>query len=60
MTMKDIREKAKALKVANYSRMRKDELIREIQAAEGNNPCFGTIPDCKQMDCCWMEDCLPT
>ena len=58
MNMKDIREKAKVLKVSNYSRMRKDELIRAIQAAEGNGPCYGTIPDCKQTDCCWMEDCL--
>lgn len=59
MNMKDIREKARVLKVPNYSRMRKDDLIRAIQAAEGNSPCFGRIPDCRQSDCCWMGDCLP-
>lgn len=58
MTMKDIREKARVLKVANYSRMRKDDLIKAIQMAEGNSACYKTIPDCRQADCCWMEDCL--
>lgn len=57
MNMKEIREKAKLLKISNYSRMRKDELIRRIQSAEGNSPCFGKIADCRQSDCSWMEDC---
>lgn len=57
MTMKDIREKARELKVSNYSRMRKDDLIRAIQTYEGNSPCFGMITDCRQTDCSWMEDC---
>ena len=57
MKVKEIREKARVLNVKNYSRMRKDELIRSIQLAEGNSDCFKRIPDCGQMDCCWREDC---
>lgn len=37
----------------------KAELIQEIQAAEGNFPCFGTAEDfCDQYECLWREDCL--
>ena len=41
-------------------RMRKGELIKAIQRAEGNNDCFGTVllMECGQMNCLWREDCL--
>ena len=41
-------------------RMRKDELIKAIQRAEGNNDCFGTVltMECGQMSCLWRKDCL--
>lgn len=40
-------------------RMKKVELVRAIQLAEGNPQCFGTdrILDCPELDCCWREDC---
>ncbi len=57
MKVTEIREKAKALKVKNYSRMRKDDLIRAIQIAEGHTDCFKRIPNCGQQDCLWREDC---
>ncbi|HFC46559.1 MAG TPA: hypothetical protein ENJ63_01610 [Dissulfuribacter thermophilus] len=57
MKVTQIREKAKALKVKNYSRMRKDDLIRAVQIAEGNTDCFKRIQDCGQQDCLWREDC---
>lgn len=57
MTLKDIREKAKTLGVKNYTKMKKGDLIRAIQTAEGNSPCFEQITDCRQFDCCWMGDC---
>jgi hypothetical protein len=57
MNMKDIREKAKALGMKNYSKMKKGDLIRAIQVAEGNAPCYEQITDCRQFDCCWMGDC---
>lgn len=57
MKVIQIREKAKALKVKNYSRMRKDDLIRAVQLAEGNTDCFKRIKECGQMDCLWRSDC---
>ena len=44
----------------DHGRMRKDDLIKAIQRAEGNNDCFGTAlsRDCGQFDCLWREDCL--
>lgn len=44
----------------NAGKMKKDELIRSIQKAEGNFDCFGAAfsGDCAQMDCIWREDCL--
>lgn len=42
--------------------IKKDELIRVIQRAEGNFDCFGTATCgyCDQAGCCWREDCLKT
>lgn len=58
MEMAKIRAKAKALRL-KAGRMRKAELIRAIQEAEGNVPCFGTAETyCDQTLCCWREDCL--
>ena len=59
MTVKDIRDKARTLKVKNYARLPKEQLIRAIQTAEGNVDCYGKIEDCGQMDCCWRADCQP-
>jgi hypothetical protein len=41
-------------------RMRKDELIKAMQRAEGNNDCFGTALsiECGQVSCLWRTDCL--
>ncbi len=59
MQMEKVREKAKRLGLKT-SRKGKGELIREIQRAEGNFPCFGTAGDsCDQLHCCWREACLP-
>lgn len=40
--------------------MGKTELIRGIQLAEGNQPCFNTlnVEECGQHNCLWREDCL--
>lgn len=57
MTIREIRAKAQAMKVPNYSRMTKAELVRAIQSKEGNQPCFQSIQDCRQHDCLWMADC---
>ncbi|RJR47629.1 MAG: hypothetical protein C4567_00985 [Deltaproteobacteria bacterium] len=57
MILKDIRAKARDLGVKNYSKLRKDDLIRAIQVKEGNSPCHQTIKDCDQYDCLWRPEC---
>ncbi|MFP3868819.1 MAG: Rho termination factor N-terminal domain-containing protein [Desulfobacteraceae bacterium] len=57
MNLKNIREMARSLGVKNYSRYRKDDLIRAIQEKEGNEPCFKRIDDCRVYDCLWRQDC---
>ena len=41
-------------------RMRKAELVRAIQSAEGNEACFetGKAPVCGQDACLWRADCV--
>ncbi|MBM2838639.1 MAG: hypothetical protein HW415_1264 [Deltaproteobacteria bacterium] len=59
MTMAEIREKAKGMGIKKTVGIKKADLIREIQAKEGNSPCFGTATSfCDQRDCCFREDCL--
>lgn len=59
MKMADVRSKAKALGLKT-SRKKKGDIIRDVQAAEGNLVCFGTkTDDCDQHHCCWRDDCLP-
>lgn len=38
---------------------KKAELVRAIQQAEGNEPCFasGKAARCGQESCLWREDC---
>ncbi len=54
----EIRERAKSLGL-QPGRMRKADLIRAIQRAEGHFDCFGTASGfCDQQDCAWRKDCL--
>jgi len=57
--MKEIRKMARQLGV-NSTRMRKGDLIRTIQLAEGNYDCYGTATEeeCDQEECLWREDCF--
>ncbi|NDY43459.1 hypothetical protein G3N55_11475 [Dissulfurirhabdus thermomarina] len=57
MKLAEIRNMAKALKVKNYSRRKKNDLIWAIQLAEGHTDCFLKIPGCGVMDCLWRPDC---
>jgi hypothetical protein len=58
MKMQEIRKKAKALGI-EPGKSRKADVIRAIQKAEGNTPCFGKgTTACPYLDCCWREDCL--
>lgn len=59
MKLKNIKTMAKA-KGIKTDALKKPELIRAIQSAEGNFDCFGTAAsgNCAQMNCLWREDCL--
>jgi len=54
----DVRKRAKE-RGLKTSRLKKADLIRAIQVAEGNFPCFGTAREyCDQVNCLWRKDCL--
>ncbi len=59
MKIAEIQKKAMNLGL-DPGKMKKDTLIRSIQAKEGNESCFkvkGT--SCYQYECCWRDDCNP-
>jgi len=58
MKIQDIKDIAKK-KDVNAGKMKKTDLIRAIQVAEGNNACFATtsVQTCGQMNCLWSADC---
>ena len=43
----------------NPAKMKKADLIRTVQADEGNTQCFGTgqKENCGQDSCLWQADC---
>jgi len=59
MKFQDIRKfaKARGIKTGN---LKKPELIRTIQRAEGNFDCYGSAISgyCDQLNCLWRKDCL--
>jgi hypothetical protein len=59
MKMDEVLRKARELEVEPGS-MKKNELIRAIQIAEGNFPCYKTAENgiCDQGECIWKVDCL--
>jgi len=59
MKFQEIKKIAQGLGVPNTPKMKKLEIIRAIQAAEGNQQCFATNPQsCGQANCLWMNDCI--
>jgi len=53
-----IKQKAKSLGV-KIGKKNNVELIKSIQQAEGNFPCFQTAHgSCSQQNCLWRIDCL--
>lgn len=58
MKVDDIREIAKKHDL-KPGKMKKADLVRAIQEAEKNTPCFetGTAMVCGQNHCRWREDC---
>jgi hypothetical protein len=59
MKMGEIKKVAKSLNLKVTPQMKKPEIIKAIQAKEGNFDCFGTARDyCDQGQCLFREDCL--
>ena len=58
MNLTEIKQLAKDRGVVP-GRMRKAELIRSLQAQEGNPPCYNTQMSerCGQEHCLWRPDC---
>lgn len=58
MKLDEIREIAKQHNI-KPGKMKKADLVRAIQQAEGNQACFetGKAETCGQADCLWREDC---
>jgi hypothetical protein len=59
MTVKEIKVIAKNMGVQT-GKMKKADLVRTIQTAEGNTSCFqtGQVDTCGQENCCWRSDCM--
>ena len=58
-TLKQLKQMAGRLEVANQAKLKKPDLIRAIQKAEGHDPCYERITGCGQDDCLFMGDCQP-
>ena len=58
MTVKEIQGIAEKMGL-KANKMKKAELVRMIQKAEQNTPCFQThtISTCGQENCLWLSDC---
>lgn len=58
MKLEEIKEIAKQHDI-KVGKMKKAELVRAIQAAEGNEVCFetGQAAECGQAGCLWRGDC---
>lgn len=59
MKLEEIKEIAKQHNI-KVGKLKKAELVRAIQLAEGNEVCFesGKAGECGQSDCLWRVDCL--
>ena len=58
MKMNEVRAIAKKWNVNIRVGRTKQDMIRDIQVAEGFKPCFGTRTICDQYNCLWREDCI--
>ncbi|MFA6291457.1 MAG: hypothetical protein WC637_06725 [Victivallales bacterium] len=60
LSITEIKKKARDQGVAQLKNAKKCDIIRSIQAAEGNPQCFATgiSETCPQEKCCWRPDCI--
>jgi hypothetical protein len=57
--MKQLKQMAKELGVRDQGKLSKPNLIRAIQMAEGNDPCYERISQCGQDNCLFFSECQP-
>jgi len=59
MNIEQIKEMAKKYNI-KAGKARKGDLVRAIQDAEGNDPCFysNSSDCCGQDSCLWRDDCV--
>lgn len=59
MKLEELRAIAKSRHITP-GKLSKIELVKTIQANEGNFDCFATAShgECDQTGCCWREDCF--
>ena len=59
MKLDEIKEIAKQHNI-KVGKLKKTELVRAIQLAEGNEACFdsGKASECGQDECLWRVDCI--
>ena len=59
MNMQEVRDIARDFGI-KPGKAKKTDLIRTIQATEGNFDCFGTAFGgiCDQINCLWRDDCF--
>ena len=58
ITKKLLTDMARELGIKNAAKSRKNDLIHNIQIAEGHNDCFGRIPDCAVNPCLFRNYCV--
>lgn len=58
MKLEEIKEMAKQHDI-KIGKLKKADLVRAIQSAEGNDACFetGQAAGCGQAECLWRSDC---
>ena len=58
MKVQEIKEIARQ-KNLDVKNMKKPDIVRAIQQAEGNTDCYhtGNVEKCGQSNCLWREDC---
>ena len=58
MKYRDVQQRAKKMGLKCVG-VKKADMIRSIQSAEGNESCFGgSRAGCDQKQCCWIADCV--
>ena len=57
MKLQEIRQIAKGVGVKAGVGRSKADIIRDIQAEEGNSTCYRNITDCRVLNCLWRGDC---